>query len=319
MCIIFFAYGGVRHRLIIAANRDESIRRPTNAAHFWKHADHVLGGVDLGYKTQFSKPLASGNAPAVDDDVEPDGTGEPTPPMKDVVAASMGTWLGVTKNGRFSFITNFREHPKHISPDALSRGVLVSHFLQGAETPEDYAKSVAESGDLYNGFNLVVGTVWGDAWFIGNRDDRRPVRLERNRLYGISNGTLAGGEGWPKVVLGKNLLKDVLLGDRDEESLVEYLLDTLRNKTLFEDHQLPVNYNLDVERLCAPICIDQERSKTWEYGTRTHTVVVVDNEDAAHFVEVDRYVDDEDGKLVLSEQRRDFEFVMRAKTPPAAL
>ncbi|KAJ3219935.1 hypothetical protein HDU67_008464 [Dinochytrium kinnereticum] len=224
----------------------------------------------------------------------------------------MGTWLGVTKNGRFSFITNFREHPSKMSKDALSRGILVRDFLQGTETAAAYSRKVAESGHLYNGFNLVVGTVWGDVWFVGNREDRVPIQLESGRLYGITNGTLIGGESWPKVVHGKGMVSEILQQDANESTLVEKLLNVLRDKTLFEDDQLPLNYSLELERLCAPICIDQERSATWEYGTRTHTVVVVDAQAKTRFVEVDRYADDEDGRLVLSEQRREFDFSMVA-------
>ncbi|KAJ3109828.1 hypothetical protein HDU97_000058 [Phlyctochytrium planicorne] len=295
MCIIFFAFGGSQHKLILAANRDESIRRPTKSAHFWEHADHVLGGLDLGFKTAFSKPLM------MDDEDKKEWTSGSDGERSRQGSASlsaMGTWLGLTKDGRFSFVTNFREHPSNISPDALSRGLLVKNFLVAeGKSPEDYAKSIAANRHLYNGFNLVVGDVFGEVWFIGNRDPSRTdaIKLEPGMLYAITNGTLEGGETWPKALHGKRLVQTLLDDNVKDDELIERLLTVLRDATLFADDQLPPNYSLELERLCAPICIHQERS-TFEYGTRTHSVIVVDADSKARFVEVDRYQEKEEGE-----------------------
>ena len=71
MCLIVFANNyHPNYKLILAANRDEFFKRPTEPAKFWNDHPELLAGKDL---------------------------------------EAGGTWLGITKNGRFSAITNFRE------------------------------------------------------------------------------------------------------------------------------------------------------------------------------------------------------------------
>ncbi len=48
-------------------------------------------------------------------------------------------------------------------------------------------------------------------------------------------------------------------------------------------------FDYDLERRLAPICIDRERLPLGNYGTKTHTIILVDNQDRVEFIEVDRY------------------------------
>src|SRR3954468_1894725 len=121
MCIILFAYKThPRYRLIIAANRDEYYARPTVSADFWEDESEILAGRDL---------------------------------------ERGGTWLGVTKGGRFAAVTNFRD-PSAIVKDAPSRGHLVSDFLRGTDAPANYLKHIAAISASYNGFNLIAGDAY---------------------------------------------------------------------------------------------------------------------------------------------------------------
>jgi len=71
MCLILFAYNThPSYRLILAANRDEFYDRPSTPADFWGKHPQVLAGIDLKEK---------------------------------------GTWLGVTREGKFAAITNYRD------------------------------------------------------------------------------------------------------------------------------------------------------------------------------------------------------------------
>ena len=118
MCLILFLYNKhPDYRLILAANRDEFYDRPTTPMAFWDDAPDVLAGRDL---------------------------------------KGSGTWLGITKSGRIAGITNFRE-PDLFKPDAPSRGLLISHYLTGTESPKIYLKHIKPTGHRYNGFNLILG------------------------------------------------------------------------------------------------------------------------------------------------------------------
>jgi uncharacterized protein with NRDE domain len=83
MCLILFAWDAhPRWKLVVGANRDEFYARPTAPAAFWDDAPDVLAGRDL---------------------------------------REGGTWLGITRSGRFAAVTNFRE-PEKYRVGAPSRG-----------------------------------------------------------------------------------------------------------------------------------------------------------------------------------------------------
>ena len=148
MCVLFLA---IEQRedfpLVLAANRDEFYERPTASADFWKDHPDIYAGRDLVGK---------------------------------------GTWLGITTDGRFAALTNYRDPEQ--SRGSVSRGALVADFLKGEHSPKDYLQKVEEASDSYTGFNLLVGTVGNgrpDVWYFSNRGGS-PRRLDRG-IYGLSN------------------------------------------------------------------------------------------------------------------------------------
>ena len=71
MCLILFAWRAhPEYRLVLAANRDEFHARPTDASDFWAAHPELLAGKDL---------------------------------------QQGGTWMGVTRSGRFAAVTNYRD------------------------------------------------------------------------------------------------------------------------------------------------------------------------------------------------------------------
>lgn len=162
MCLILLGVApDSQHRLVVAANRDEFYARPTAMADWWADAPHVLAGRDL---------------------------------------QAGGTWLGVTRTGRFAAVTNFREDP----PDPLpprSRGDLTRVFLEGKTPPADYLESLRPDRDEFRGFNLIVADREG-AYYYSNREDR--VRRLDAGFYGLSNQLLDCD--WPKVIRGRQQL-----------------------------------------------------------------------------------------------------------------
>ena len=163
MCLIYVAWRRhPRYRLIVAANRDEYHARPTAPAHWWKDAPGVLAGRDL---------------------------------------EAGGTWMGITRGGRFAAVTNYRD-PAAPRMDGPSRGALVGAFLAGGEPARDYLERVAEEGRRYNGFSLLAmdGETLG---FASNR--ARGVTCLEPGIFGLSNHLL--DTPWPKVVSGKAVLE----------------------------------------------------------------------------------------------------------------
>ena len=151
MCLVFIGLDAhPRHRVVVAANRDEFRARPARPAAPWPGAPHVVAGVD---------------------------------------ETAGGTWLGATTDGRWAVLTNVRAQDVASGPrpDARSRGALVAGFLTGTVQPEAAAAEAFARRDTYRGFNLVVGD-GAEAWIASTRLDA-PRALGAG-VYGLSNDTL---------------------------------------------------------------------------------------------------------------------------------
>lgn len=234
MCLVLFAYDAhPSYRLILAANRDEFFERPSSPADFWNRHPQVLAGIDLKEK---------------------------------------GTWLGVTKKGKFAAITNYRD-PASWKEKAPSRGKLVSRYLTGHSGAERYVKKISGQADEYNGFSLLLGDEDG-LWVYSNRGEMKKLSAG---LYGLSNRLL--DTPWPKVTRGKRLLKAALAKKGDE--LEEALFALLADRHIPPDPQLPqTGINLEWERILSPMFISSP-----VYGTRSSTILLIGKNRRIKFVE----------------------------------
>ena len=219
MCLVLFAYQpGRAIPLVVAANRDEFYARPAVSAHFWEDAPHVLAGRDLD---------------------------------------AGGSWLGVTRQGRFATVTNFAEDaPDERAP--RSRGVLVEEFLKGNAAAHEFARDVR--GQDYRGFNLLLF----DGKTLVYTSNRGVTTELRAGVYGLANAEL--GASWPKVVDGRAALSRATAAHPTTESLIAML----GNSEQPSDARLPRRGRpLELERRVAPCFIRGD-----EYGTRASTAIV---------------------------------------------
>src|SRR5258706_13356311 len=152
MCLIVLAWRAhPDFPLVVAANRDEFHARPADPAAFWADHPGILAGRHLGAR---------------------------------------GTWMGVSRGGRFAAVTNYRgaREPRAIE----SRGALVSRFLSNEQKPDAYMKGL--KGDSYSGFNLLAAD-GEELWWMSNRDGA-PRKLEPG-VYGLGNLLLDSPEVEP--------------------------------------------------------------------------------------------------------------------------
>lgn len=172
-----------------------------------------------------------------------------------------GTWLGVTRSGRFAAVTNFREPIQETTSGARSRGELPWTFLNDeAITPEDYATSVATRQSDYGPFNLLVGDR-NSLWYVSNRG--AAPQAVASGIHGLSNGLL--DTPWPKVARGKQLLTHAIQQGASETDLLALLTD--RHQP--DASELPQTGVPDtLEKLVAPIFIESA-----QYGTRCSTLL----------------------------------------------
>ena len=183
-----------------------------------------------------------------------------------------GTWLGVTRHGRFALLTNFRD-PSRNDGNAPSRGSLVPDVLLDSSDAAAAVARIVEAGARYNGFNLLAGTHARATW--GSNRAARTKALGRG-TYGLSNALL--DEPWPKVVSTRRALDTWVAGGEED---IEPLFEALAQRALAPDAELPATgVALEWERrLSAPFILSDT------YGTRSSTVFTLDRAGNARFVE----------------------------------
>lgn len=222
MCLIVFAWKvHPDYPLVVAANRDEFRRRPAQAAHWWDDAPGVLAGRDL---------------------------------------EAGGTWIGVTRQGRFAALTNRRD-PARRAADAPSRGTLVLRALTDARAPVETLAELAADSGRYAGFNLLAGD--GDSLAVHDNDSGE-VRPLAPGLYGLSNARL--DTPWPKLTLARARLAEALAAMPDPEPVLALLRDDIPAP----DHLLPdTGVGLEAERRLSPIFL-----RDAHYGTRSSAMIL---------------------------------------------
>jgi len=224
MCLIVFAWQVIPGMPLVAAgNRDEFYDRPAAPADWWEDLPQIYAGRDL---------------------------------------KGGGTWMGITRDGRFAAITNVRA-PGEMRADAPSRGTLVAGYLAGDATPQAYIDRIAVDAARYNGFNLLLGDRHALFWYSNRaQHDAQHGRPLAPGIYGLSNGTLDAP--WPKVVRTKAQFASLLCQGAPEAAYFEMLADMTRAT----DCRLPrTGVNLEWERVLSAVCIESPG-----YGTRVSTM-----------------------------------------------
>ncbi|MEM6709088.1 MAG: NRDE family protein [Pseudomonadota bacterium] len=238
MCLILLAHRvHPDYPLIVAANRDEFYARATASAHYWQRPDDLLAGRDL---------------------------------------EAGGTWLGVSRSGRFAAVTNVSEPPP--MEVLRSRGELTSGFLLGSASSQDYADAL--SGSNYRGFNLLL---W-DGETLVYESNRNHGRALEPGFYGLANAGL--DEEKFRVTSGREGLRTTIQdGFADAATLSAALLALLEDRN-HPDAADPATtptitptgqHTLDPARLARFIVGE-------EYGTRASTAVLL-GAGAVHFTE----------------------------------
>jgi uncharacterized protein with NRDE domain len=234
MCLILFAYKvHPTYNLILAANRDEFYERPSSSADFWEDAPQVLAGRDL---------------------------------------KEGGTWMGIDRAGKFAAITNYRD-PVSWKNNAPSRGGLVSSYLCGNQSIDEYLDKISRQAQLYNGYNLILGDR-RELFAYSNRGEKQKLN---SGIYGLSNHFL--NILWPKVFRGKKLLTAAL--DKKGAELEEALFAMLADRKIPADNKLPdTGIGLEWERVLSPVFITSP-----VYGTRSSTILLIGKNGRLKFME----------------------------------
>ena len=227
MCLIAFAWKAhPDFSLAVAANRDEWHERPASPATWWVDHPQILAGRDL---------------------------------------QAGGTWLGVSRNGRFAALTNFRD-PSNRKTAAPSRGQLVTAFLIGTQSAQEYLHALRSDTARYQGFNLLVSDGSTLVYFSSRMDEILSVPPG---VHALSNHAL--NEPWPKVENAKSALGAALRANMPEDARRMAFYELLSDDRRADDATLPdTGVGLEWERVLSPALIVGEK-----YGTRCSTVLTI--------------------------------------------
>lgn len=246
MCLILTSWQSHPHYpLVVLANRDEFYERPTDPMHWWEEHPHILAGRDRAD-----------------------------------VNGSSGTWMGITKTGRFAALTNVRA-PTEKNPDSRTRGEIAADFLKGRQTPEDFINDAERKFQRYNGFNFLSVDLSlenpGLHW-LSNRvlmgDKLRPRKVMYPQcltpgVYGLSNAML--GTPWPKVQHRVGAFAQMLAMDTGDFKKSEQYMRIMQDLTPAPDEYLPqTGLSYEWEKALSSAFI-----KTEHYGTRSIALIRV--------------------------------------------
>jgi uncharacterized protein with NRDE domain len=193
-----------------------------------------------------------------------------------------GTWMGLTRSGRFAALTNYRG-PQEKQTGLQSRGHLVANFLRSPASLSDALHELERTQQAYNGFNLICGDIKsGELWWLSNRSENGKASRIAPGLHGLSNALL--DTPWPKVARAKAALQTALAEAQTSEALTEKLLATLNDAQPARDEELPsTGVSLEWERSLSSVFI-APRADPASYGTRSSSVLLVTH-DEVHWVE----------------------------------
>ena len=229
MCIVALAWQVLdEFPVCLISNRDEFYHRPTSQLHHWSESPIVAG-----------QDLQSG-----------------------------GTWMGITEQGRWAVVTNYRDGNDQVGYPT-SRGHLIQAFLESEQTPIRFAQQLEKTQRNYAGFNLFLGDLQ-QAVYMSNRGEA-PQVLSKG-VFVVSNGLMS--DDWEKTKhLRKRFTQEFLpmlqLSSTSEVDIQYAVWDILEDERKVIPDLLPnTGINSDMEGLLSSTFIQSP-----VYGTRCSNVL----------------------------------------------
>uniref|UniRef100_A0A182SVA3 Transport and Golgi organization protein 2 n=1 Tax=Anopheles maculatus TaxID=74869 RepID=A0A182SVA3_9DIPT len=290
MCILFVYVddGSLpgRYRLVLASNRDEFYARPAKSAAPWDENARIIGGCDMEPGREGGTWLAIGN--------HPEGR------------IKLGALLNVTGESKAN-VSN-------------GRGPIVANFLTGELTGRTYSEQLLEQ-DNFGAFNFVsielettvtngaVGETHNAAGGIILHTSNAPHSIntcKTGQALGFGNSTL--DKPLQKVCRGREQFADIVARRNvpfaDKDAFVDELMGLLKNDARhFPDAELTRRAGQHAEFLSSI----NVRMPGGSYGSRTRTVILIDQSNHMEFIEQTLIgADPQTGEWVTTRIEREF-------------
>lgn len=224
----------------------------------------------------------------------------------DLAGSVQGTWLGISKdkNSKTIKIGNLANvtgsfHQK----STQGRGPIVCDWINGEKSIDEYSRHLHDICEDFNNFNFISTFIENEtdkvaAYYISNSP--KSIKTLPYGCIGMSNSPLIspfkkvieGSEMFEKIVKNSdNLTKEVLIDSFNLilKSRIKYVPD----EELFERKK---HENVDPERFSS---IHMEL-KELGYGTRTHTIILVDKDNNIDYIEETMATTDPEGEWIVN-------------------
>ncbi|XP_036145767.1 transport and Golgi organization protein 2 homolog isoform X2 [Monomorium pharaonis] len=251
MCILFIYRNpnadAKTYRLIIASNRDETYKRPASPANYWEEHPECLGGTDM----------------------EPGKEG--------------GTWLALSIKGKAAVILNLVNGGSSMDSPKKGRGFLITNFITSNESIESYLSNLHKENidQPYNPYCLVLFNLNNaDVHYLSSCTKNAGHKICNSDIIGIGNSGLS--HPYKKVEVGKEYFKRIVqdVDTSKQDDLIDKLIQFLKSKKrCLPDEELQKRCPMRYEDLSSIFVSGKE------YGTRTHSILLIDGSNHVTFVE----------------------------------
>lgn len=250
MCITFLFTGDFvqKYKLILINNRDEFYSRSTQNATNHASADGVqsIFGVDLA-------------------------------------GAMNGTWLGLSVKNEIIKVGNLANVTGEEIKGKRGRGPIVTNFIKNDDSIEQYNEKLSKISHDFSSFNFLSVEMNSDeikTFYISNAP--KSSQLLPLGFIGMGNSPLF--MPFKKVEAGTEQFRNLLSCHKDstKDELIEALMELLKSTTKhFPDAELSTRRNETAEAFSS-IYVDLREEG---YGTRTRTVILIDNKNNVDYIE----------------------------------
>ncbi|EFP13367.1 hypothetical protein CRE_11355 [Caenorhabditis remanei] len=249
MCIGFIKVAtspDEKYKLIILNNRDEDLDRPTAPIH-WH--DGILSGVD----------------------------------EKDV---ARGTWLGIDEHGKVGMLLSITQPVDSKHTNAPSRGGIVNEFLKSGSDSSQFFENLKGKAESFNGFQFVgiernpKSGLFEVRSLTNQLVDQIEITKWNDKFHVYSNSP--PHIPFKKAEFGLKIFSESLekTDELDIDEIQRRLFEIATCRThCFPDDQIRVQTGFpgDVYKPLTSIFVRFPESR--RYGTRSHTLIIVDKED----------------------------------------
>ncbi|XP_025995775.1 transport and Golgi organization protein 2 isoform X2 [Solenopsis invicta] len=195
-----------------------------------------------------------------------------------------GTWLALSIKGKAAVILNLVNGNGTTNSSKKGRGFLISNFITSHDSIEEYLSNLHKenvNGQPYNPYCLVLCNLNNaNVHYLSSCTKSIGPKICNSDVIGIGNSGL--NHPYKKVEVGKEEFKRIIQGvdTAKQDDLIDKLIYFLKSKKrCLPDDELQRKCPLRYEDLSSIFVSGKE------YGTRTHSILLIDGSNQVTFVE----------------------------------